>query len=323
MLGLRSKAQLGSLLARLDRIADEPLAHLSVNAWLDRPRAATRRPGSDRDAPAGRHLRRRLRPAVGRRRRPPAPAGRPPGRRLPRPRLAAARRRAVAGRGRPRRHRATRPAAPVALRSDGSRWVVETATDRAADERRRAGRRIARRHPPPAPARPRLGARPRLHRRLPRPRAAPPAVAADRVRRRRPALPVDPLPAGHAGARRARPSCTCCATVRAPPRPTRRSCGSLAATAGITEADVVTDRFLHRMVVSHALPQPGPRSGRSSPGGDPRTRRRHDRRRLGRTGRHAGRRQPGQRRMPAGRAAAHVATTGVGRPQARPPAGRP
>jgi phytoene dehydrogenase-like protein len=31
----------------------------------------------------------------------------------------------------------------------------------------------------------------------------------------------------------------------------------LAAAAGITEADVVTERFLHRMVVSHALPAPG------------------------------------------------------------------
>jgi phytoene dehydrogenase-like protein len=32
---------------------------------------------------------------------------------------------------------------------------------------------------------------------------------------------------------------------------------SLTATAGITEADVVTDRFLHRMVVAHGLPRPG------------------------------------------------------------------
>ena len=32
---------------------------------------------------------------------------------------------------------------------------------------------------------------------------------------------------------------------------------SLAAAAGIGEADVVTDRFLHRMVVAHGLPRPG------------------------------------------------------------------
>jgi hypothetical protein len=33
---------------------------------------------------------------------------------------------------------------------------------------------------------------------------------------------------------------------------------TLARRAGIDEADVVTHRFLHRMVVAHGLPQPGP-----------------------------------------------------------------
>ena len=206
-----------------------------------------------------------------------------------------------------------------APRRTGSGWTSTTPAGRAPRHGRRPGPRLARRHPRRAGRPAGLGARPRLT-----------AACLDLGLRRAPSPPscsasTSPLylsthspPARWPP--RARPSCTSCATARAPPRPTRRELWGLAATAGITEADVVTDRFLHRMVVAHALPAPGhglagrpPVAVARHPGvsvaGDW----------VGPVG-HAGRRQPGQRRV--GRARRRRPRGRDGRPDGRGQAGR-
>ena len=52
-------------------------------------------------------------------------------------------------------------------------------------------------------------------------------------------------------------SCTSCATELARSEEDREQLWGVAAAAGIRKADVVTERFLHRMVVASCLPPPG------------------------------------------------------------------
>ncbi len=255
MLGLRSKAQLGSLLARLDRIADQPLAHLSATAWLDelelRPdarglaetllRVATYADDFDQisaDA-AARQLQLAVRDGVdyldhGWQQ------------------LVDALSRVAADRGVTVR----RDQRAVGLRSDGSSWVVETATT---EMRARAvvlavGSPTATSRLLPVEAGWELG---------------PDSTAAclDLGLRRPPSPPVVfgvdvplYLSTHCPPAKLAPPGQAVVQLLRYGARTAEADAAQLwglAATAGITEADVVTDRFLHRMVVSHALPRPG------------------------------------------------------------------
>ncbi len=192
----------------------------------------------------------------------------------------------------------------------------------AAGRHGRAGPGVARCHPGRAGRPAGLDAGPRRHRRLPRPGPAPAARTRHRVRHRPARLPVHPHPVGPTGPRR--PGRGARAALRRPRRElgTGPSCGSWPQLAGVEHGDVVVDRFLHRMVVAHAVPRPGSGLAGRPPvevaghPGDVRGRR------LGGPRGDAGRRQPGQRR--AGRDPRPLAHLGR-RPQlagSRPDVGR-